>query len=251
MALLAPPRAPERRPLPAGFGTIWTTVALDLIGFGIVLPILADLRRALRRQPDHARASSCRRSRSPSSSSRRCWGGCPTGSAASRSSCCRCSAPPSAACSPAGPRRCGCCSSGASSTARRGRACRWRRARSPTWPRPRSGPACSACSARRSASASCSARPSAGWRRWPGPRVPFFVAAGIAFVNGLVAIKRLPETHPPEARRRAVAESRSRWSRRPSGGGPSPDWPWWRSSPPPPSAPSRRRSRCSASAGSA
>ena len=30
----------EREPLPAGFGTIWTTVAVDLIGFGIVLPIL-------------------------------------------------------------------------------------------------------------------------------------------------------------------------------------------------------------------
>ena len=30
----------ERKPYPAGFGTIWTTVALDLIGFGIVLPIL-------------------------------------------------------------------------------------------------------------------------------------------------------------------------------------------------------------------
>jgi MFS family permease len=30
----------ERKPFPAGFGTIWTTVALDLIGFGIVLPIL-------------------------------------------------------------------------------------------------------------------------------------------------------------------------------------------------------------------
>ena len=29
-----------RRPLPPGFGTIWTTVAVDLIGFGIVLPIL-------------------------------------------------------------------------------------------------------------------------------------------------------------------------------------------------------------------
>src|SRR3954451_3487192 len=39
-----------------------------------------------------------------------------------------------------------------------------------------------------------------------GPRVPFFVAAGIAFVNALVAIKRLPETHPPEARRRVAAE---------------------------------------------
>ena len=35
---------------PAGFGTIWTTVALDLIGFGIVLPILAAVRRALRGQ---------------------------------------------------------------------------------------------------------------------------------------------------------------------------------------------------------
>jgi MFS transporter, DHA1 family, tetracycline resistance protein len=29
-----------RAPLPAGFGTIWTAVAVDLIGFGIVLPIL-------------------------------------------------------------------------------------------------------------------------------------------------------------------------------------------------------------------
>jgi multidrug resistance protein len=38
-----------------------------------------------------------------------------------------------------------------------------------------------------------------------GPRVPFFVAGGIAFVNFLVAIKRLPETHPPSARRAAAA----------------------------------------------
>ncbi|HEX2041248.1 MAG TPA: MFS transporter, partial [Acidimicrobiales bacterium] len=29
-----------RRPLPPGFGTIWVCVALDLVGFGIVLPIL-------------------------------------------------------------------------------------------------------------------------------------------------------------------------------------------------------------------
>jgi DHA1 family tetracycline resistance protein-like MFS transporter len=29
-----------RPPLPAGFGVIWSTVAIDLIGFGIVLPIL-------------------------------------------------------------------------------------------------------------------------------------------------------------------------------------------------------------------
>jgi MFS transporter, DHA1 family, tetracycline resistance protein len=33
-------RRGERPPLPKGFGTIWTTVAIDLIGFGIVLPIL-------------------------------------------------------------------------------------------------------------------------------------------------------------------------------------------------------------------
>lgn len=30
----------SRPPLPAGFATIWTTVAVDLVGFGIVLPIL-------------------------------------------------------------------------------------------------------------------------------------------------------------------------------------------------------------------
>jgi MFS transporter, DHA1 family, tetracycline resistance protein len=29
-----------RKPLPAGFGALWTTVAVDLVGFGIVLPIL-------------------------------------------------------------------------------------------------------------------------------------------------------------------------------------------------------------------
>ena len=31
---------PERAPLPEGFGTIWSAVALDLVGFGIVLPVL-------------------------------------------------------------------------------------------------------------------------------------------------------------------------------------------------------------------
>jgi len=31
----------SRRPLPPGFGVIWTTVALDLIGFGILFPVLA------------------------------------------------------------------------------------------------------------------------------------------------------------------------------------------------------------------
>lgn len=30
----------HREPLPPGFGTIWTTVALDLVGFGIVFPLL-------------------------------------------------------------------------------------------------------------------------------------------------------------------------------------------------------------------
>lgn len=30
----------ERTPLPRGFGVLWVTVAIDLIGFGIVLPIL-------------------------------------------------------------------------------------------------------------------------------------------------------------------------------------------------------------------
>jgi MFS family permease len=30
----------SRPPLPAGFGTIWTTVAIDLIGFGMIFPIL-------------------------------------------------------------------------------------------------------------------------------------------------------------------------------------------------------------------
>lgn len=30
----------QRQPMPAGFWTIWTTVALDLVGFGMVVPIL-------------------------------------------------------------------------------------------------------------------------------------------------------------------------------------------------------------------
>lgn len=33
-------RRGDRPPLPAGFATIWTTVALDLVGFGIILPVL-------------------------------------------------------------------------------------------------------------------------------------------------------------------------------------------------------------------
>ena len=30
----------SRAPLPRGFGTIWSTVALDLVGFGIIIPVL-------------------------------------------------------------------------------------------------------------------------------------------------------------------------------------------------------------------
>jgi DHA1 family tetracycline resistance protein-like MFS transporter len=35
------PARAERRPLPAGFGVLWSTVALDLIGFGIAIPVLS------------------------------------------------------------------------------------------------------------------------------------------------------------------------------------------------------------------
>ena len=33
-------RRRRREPLPPGFGTIWTSVAIDLVGWGIVLPVL-------------------------------------------------------------------------------------------------------------------------------------------------------------------------------------------------------------------
>ena len=36
-----PVSKPARAPIPQGFWTLWTTVALDLVGFGIVVPILA------------------------------------------------------------------------------------------------------------------------------------------------------------------------------------------------------------------
>ncbi len=47
-----------------------------------------------------------------------------------------------------------------------------------------------------------------------GPRVPFYVAAAIAGVNALVAIRRLPETHGraagcPWPRRPAVERVRT------------------------------------------
>src|SRR5665213_1247871 len=38
-ASLSAPRA-SRRGLPPGFGVLWTTVAVDLLGFGIVFPLL-------------------------------------------------------------------------------------------------------------------------------------------------------------------------------------------------------------------
>ena len=44
-------RRGDRAPLPAGFATIWTTVALDLVGFGIVLPILPLYARELDASP--------------------------------------------------------------------------------------------------------------------------------------------------------------------------------------------------------
>ena len=39
-AAFRPRSRPVRAPLPPGFATIWVTVAIDLVGFGIVLPIL-------------------------------------------------------------------------------------------------------------------------------------------------------------------------------------------------------------------
>ncbi|HWW52506.1 MAG TPA: MFS transporter [Acidimicrobiales bacterium] len=40
MRRFASPSSADRQPLPRGFSTIWTTVALDLVGFGIILPVL-------------------------------------------------------------------------------------------------------------------------------------------------------------------------------------------------------------------
>ncbi|MGI8753637.1 MAG: MFS transporter [Acidimicrobiales bacterium] len=41
-----------------------------------------------------------------------------------------------------------------------------------------------------------------------GPRVPFLIAAGLAGTNALVALRRLPETHPPSARHEHHGRSR-------------------------------------------
>ena len=54
-----------------------------------------------------------------------------------------------------------------------------------------------------------------------GARLPFFVAAGIAGLNALVALRRLPETRPaPDAARAAPVAPRPRsrcaWSCAPS-----------------------------------
>jgi DHA1 family tetracycline resistance protein-like MFS transporter len=45
-----------------------------------------------------------------------------------------------------------------------------------------------------------------------GPKTPFFIAAAIAFVNGLVALRRLPETHPSPGPARPVVD-RVPWRR--------------------------------------
>jgi DHA1 family tetracycline resistance protein-like MFS transporter len=67
-----------------------------------------------------------------------------------------------------------------------------------------------------------------------GPHLPFYVAAAVAFINGCIAIVRLPETH--HERREKHAEQKSVHSRE-----------LWRSSRSPRSAGSRPRSRCSPS----
>ena len=40
LSSVRPRQAGERAPLPPGFGAIWSSVAIDLVGFGIVLPLL-------------------------------------------------------------------------------------------------------------------------------------------------------------------------------------------------------------------
>lgn len=44
-------RSGDRPPLPPGFGVLWTTVAIDLVGFGMVLPLLPRYARDLGASP--------------------------------------------------------------------------------------------------------------------------------------------------------------------------------------------------------
>src|SRR4051794_4487867 len=197
------PRRAERRPLPPGFGTIWSTVALDLVGFGIILPILAIYGARLGASPTTlgfvvssfsvaqlvfspllGRLSD-RIGRRPVillSLFGTAVGSVITGGATSVWMLFLGRIVDGA--------------SGASVSVAQGAVTDV----APPEDRPHLlgllsaafgvgfvlGPALG------------------GLAALAGPRVPFFVAAGIAFVNGLVAIKRLPETHPPEARRRAA-----------------------------------------------
>ena len=144
------------------------------------------------------------RSRPRSSCARRCSAACPIASAANPCCCSPFSGPPSAASSPERPARCGCCSSVASSTARRGRACRSPRARSPTWRQRVSGLDCSDCSSAAFGVGFVIGPAIGGLAALGGPHVPFFVAGTVALVNGVVAIRRLPETHRPGTARRAL-----------------------------------------------
>jgi MFS transporter, DHA1 family, tetracycline resistance protein len=47
----AKPGKSEREPLPAGFWVVWTTVVIDLIGFGIAIPVLNPFARELGSTP--------------------------------------------------------------------------------------------------------------------------------------------------------------------------------------------------------
>ena len=148
--------------LPPASGSIWTTVALDLVGFGMLFA-------------------------GPAPGTPRTSGASPTQAGLLVASFSLGPAPVLAAHGPAvgphraqaraaglagrhgdrqppdrrSPVRSGCCSSRGCSTAPRAPASRWPRRRSPTSRRRRSGPGCSGCSAPPSASASPSAPPSA------------------------------------------------------------------------------------------
>ena len=80
-------------------------------------------------------------------------------------------------------------------------ACRWPRPRSPTSPTRATVRGCLVCSVRLSG-VGFVARPGRWMARRPvrgGPHIPFFVAAAIASINAAVALRRLPETHTRHA----------------------------------------------------